>query len=100
MGIVLLGLIAVTVIASFIDLIRFRKAGYNCSPLAVSIGLILMWIFIYPFYITKYREQIIESANDRGDVLPIIFGKKVALVLYFTFIGLWVVSLMTEYVAQ
>lgn len=93
------GVIAVTIIASFIELIRFKKAGYNCSPLAVSIGLILMWLVIYPFYIIKYREQIIEAANDRGDVLPIIVGKKVALVIYFAITGLWVVLLMTEYVA-
>ncbi len=100
MNIILLGVIAVTLVISFIELINIKKAGYNCSPLAVMIGMVLMWILVYPFYIVSYREKLIGSANERGETLPIILGKKIALGIYLAFIGLFVISFLIEYAAQ
>lgn len=90
------GIFAACCLIPFIELRRYERMGYSTpGPFAVSLGVMALWIAMFPYYLLKIRRPIKEAIEYNGDKAPDLISETTAwfiyilgfLIVLYSFIG-------------
>jgi hypothetical protein len=82
-----------------VELKRYERMGYvTPGPFMVSLGVLALWIAIFPYYLLKVRPPIEEAMTENGDRAPNLVSDTAAWFIYVLGLLIVLLSLALPYV--